>query len=84
LGIGTEENLLKTLIRSLTAALPLLALLFSPSVPEVFANDHLGKCQPSIEKAEARLEKVIRDHGQRSGQAGAWAGIKREPRTMLE
>jgi hypothetical protein len=42
LGIGTEESLLKTLIRSLTAALPLLALLFSLAVTDVFANDHLG------------------------------------------
>jgi hypothetical protein len=69
LGIGTEESLLKTLIRSLTAALPLPAHLFSLAVTDVFSNDPLGKCQYSIEKAEARLEKAIRDHGQRSRQA---------------
>jgi hypothetical protein len=69
LTIDTEESVVKTLIRSFTAALPLLALLFPLAVPYVHASDHLGKCQHSIEKAEARLEKAIRDHGQRSRQA---------------
>jgi len=61
----------------------MVALLSSLAVLDVFANDHLGKCQHSIEKAEARLERfAITANVLPSG--GAAARIKPQSGTMLE
>ena len=56
------------LFKSATAAAAVIALLFIVATPRVHADDR-AKCQHAIEKAEANLNKAIRDHGERSHQA---------------
>jgi hypothetical protein len=52
------------------AAVAALALLFFVATPRVHADDR-AKCQHAVEKAEARLDKAIRDHGDHSPDADA-------------
>jgi hypothetical protein len=50
------------------AAVACALLLFSASVPRAYADDR-EKCEHRIEKAEARLDHEIREHGEHSSQA---------------
>jgi len=50
------------------AALLAVALLLFVTTPTLHADDR-AKCQHAIEKAEAKLDKAIHDHGDRSRQA---------------
>jgi hypothetical protein len=50
------------------AAVTAVALLFFVATPRAHADDR-AKCQHAIEKAEAKLEKAIHDHGERSHAA---------------
>jgi hypothetical protein len=55
---------------SAVAAVAILGLLFFIATPQMHADDR-SKCQHAIEKAEARLDKAIHDHGDHSPDADA-------------
>jgi hypothetical protein len=52
------------------AAFVVVALLLFVATPILHA-DGRSKCQHAVEKAEAKLDKAIHDHGDRSPQAEA-------------
>jgi hypothetical protein len=52
-----------------TLATALSAAMLLATAPSARADDDHEKCQPRIEKAEARLHDAIRHHGERSPQA---------------
>jgi hypothetical protein len=54
--------------KSAAAAVAVLGLLIFIATPQVRADDR-SKCQHAVEKAEANLDKAIRDHGDRSHEA---------------
>jgi len=47
------------------------AFLLVGSAAPMFARNHEGKCEKRIRKAELKLEKAIRKHGEHSRQAEA-------------
>jgi hypothetical protein len=55
---------------SAVAAVAVLGLLCFIATPQMHADDR-SKCQHAIEKAEARLDKAIHDHGDHSPDADA-------------
>ncbi len=53
------------------AAVAAMALLFFVATPTRLHADDRAKCQHAVEKAEGRLDKAIRDHGEHSPEAEA-------------
>ncbi|HUB02247.1 MAG TPA: hypothetical protein VL983_06160 [Terriglobales bacterium] len=53
---------------AIVASVAALAFLLFVAAPRAHADDR-DKCQHAIEKAEARLDKAIRDHGDHSHEA---------------
>ena len=51
------------------ALLVSVGLLLFIAAPTILHADDRAKCQHAVEKAEARLDKAIHDHGERSRQA---------------
>ncbi len=45
------------------------AFLTFMAAPQVRADDDRAKCQHAVEKAEARLDRTIHEHGERSHEA---------------
>jgi hypothetical protein len=56
------------LCKSAIAAAVAITLLVFVATPSLHADDR-AKCQHAIEKAETKLDKAIRDHGEHSHQA---------------
>jgi hypothetical protein len=51
---------------NLAAAVVAGTLLFFTAAPRAHADDDRGRCQHAVEKAEARLDRSIQKHGERS------------------
>jgi hypothetical protein len=55
--------------RTAAAAVMVAALSWFVAVPLMHADDDRAKCQHAVEKAEARLDHAIQDHGEHSREA---------------
>jgi hypothetical protein len=71
-GMKVKQNWVQRALRLGTSAVVSAALLGAAfvliSAPRAQADDR-EKCQHRIEKAEARLDRAVREHGERSSQA---------------
>ena len=65
---GKENTLNRRFWKTAAAAVAAVALLLFAAAPRVQADER-DKCRHAIEKAEANLDKAIRDHGEHSRQA---------------
>ncbi len=55
--------------KNAVAAIMAAALMWFMAAPTLAHADDRARCQHNVEKAEANLDRAIRDHGERSPQA---------------
>jgi len=63
-----ETTLIRKLRQATLATIVAATLLFLVPMPRLQADDR-AKCQHAVERAEARLDKAIHDHGEHSRAA---------------
>lgn len=63
--------MIQRISKSAVAAVLAAALSWFVAAPLVHADDDRGKCQHAVERAEMRVDKAVRDHGERSPEADA-------------
>jgi Ni/Co efflux regulator RcnB len=66
--VNKEETLTRPMGRTVVAAVLAAALSWFVAIPIAHADDR-GKCQHAVERAEARLDRAIHDHGDHSHEA---------------